>query len=177
MQILANIWAASDLTERREPGKKRLWGLRNAAASYAYIYAYPDYHNAKGEERRSQYLVSAFDVDGPCLIATPYNADWELLPRAELRSMSVCWVIDPLVVEARSAEDKILVQRWADNFWGRNGNGKAPQGTIEDDSLEETKKRKREDDEEDVMPAYRVLRKIKGAWQMMDLPSQEYVFS
>jgi hypothetical protein len=177
MQILANMWAAADLTKTREPDKKRMWGLRNPAAGYAYICAYPDYHNAKGEERRSQNLVSAFDVEGPCLIATPYNADWEMLPRPELRSMSVCWVIDPLLIKPRSEEDKILFKRWADNVWGRKSKGKAPQGTIEEDNLEETTKSKREGDEEDLIPAYRVLRKVKGVWQIMDLPSQEYVFS
>jgi hypothetical protein len=177
MQILANMWAAADLTKPREPDKHRMWGLRNPAAGYAYICAYPDYHNAKGEERRSQNLVSAFDVEGPCLIATPYNADWEMLPRPELRSMSMCWVIDPLPIKARSEEDKTLVKRWADNVWGRKSKGKTPQGIMEEDNPEETKKRKREEDEEDLIPAYRVLRKVKGVWQIMDLPSQEYVFS
>jgi hypothetical protein len=177
MQILANMLAAAELTGPREPDKKRLRGLRNPLASYAYICACPDYHNAKGEERRSQNLVSAFDVEGPCLIATPYNANWEVLPRPELRSMSVCWVIDPLLIQARSEEDKILVKRWEENFWGRKSKGKAPQGTVEKDNLEETKKCKREEYEENLMPAYRVLRKVKGVWQIMDLPSQEYVFS
>jgi hypothetical protein len=49
------------------------------------------------EEGYARDLVSVFDVDGPCLIAIPHNGDWEMLPRPALRSMSVCWVVEPVV--------------------------------------------------------------------------------
>ncbi|KAF7561815.1 hypothetical protein G7046_g2329 [Stylonectria norvegica] len=39
-------------------------------------------------EQDHHRLVSVFDVDGPCLVATPYSSDWETLPRPILRSMS-----------------------------------------------------------------------------------------
>lgn len=54
------------------------------------------------EEAHTRDLVSVFDVDGPCLIAIPHNGDWEMLPRPALRSMSVCWVVEPV---ARTKQD------------------------------------------------------------------------
>ena len=63
-----------------------------------------DYHSASGERRRKETLLSTFDVDGPCQVATPYNPDWEVLPRPKLRSMRVCWV-----VEERNRSDETTV--------------------------------------------------------------------
>lgn len=54
------------------------------------------------EEAHARDLVSVFDVDGPCLITIPHNGDWEMLPRPALRSMSVCWVVEPV---ARTKQD------------------------------------------------------------------------
>ena len=46
------------------------------------------------ETRRSKELVAVFDVDGPCLVSIPHCGEWEMLPRPEVRSMSICWVVD-----------------------------------------------------------------------------------
>jgi hypothetical protein len=156
---------------------------RYPLAFLAYFCGYPDYWNARGEERRSQNLISAFDVDGPCLVATPYNPDWEILPRPDLRSMSVCWVLESKSVAITSDEDKALDQMFWDNVWGgsvgskEKGKEKALRSTTEEDDSMELKTRSRNENEDDAMPVYRVVRKVKGSWQMMDLPSQEYVFS
>jgi hypothetical protein len=196
VQMIANYYNVADSLSSKNSHRGRLRAFRYPAAAFAYTIAYPDYHNAKGEERRAQNLVSAFDVDGPCLIATPYNPDWEILPRPELRSMSVCWIVNSISKGARRDEDKVLDQNFRDNLFEGlvetegKGKGKAPQSTTEENNAAETKKRtRREDedaetkkrtrreDEDDMMPAYQVLRKVKGLWQIMDLPTQEYIFS
>ncbi|KAI9707978.1 MAG: hypothetical protein M1820_004397 [Bogoriella megaspora] len=46
------------------------------------------------EEKRVRDLVAAFDVDGPCTVVTPWNPNWEVLPRPDLRNMRACWVIE-----------------------------------------------------------------------------------
>ncbi|KAF8847373.1 hypothetical protein BDZ45DRAFT_754976 [Acephala macrosclerotiorum] len=58
------------------------------------------------EEAHAQDLVSVFDVDGPCLIAIPHNGDWEMLPRPALRSMSVCWVVEPVARTKQGASEE-----------------------------------------------------------------------
>lgn len=49
----------------------------------------------EAEARRAQ-RVSVFDVDGPCTIATPYDSDNERLPHSKDRSMSICWIVEPV---------------------------------------------------------------------------------
>jgi hypothetical protein len=44
-------------------------------------------------DQRLSARVSAFDVDGPCLIATPFDSEMEKLPRPSLRTMSCAWVV------------------------------------------------------------------------------------
>ncbi|KAJ0326173.1 hypothetical protein COL5a_006996 [Colletotrichum fioriniae] len=51
---------------------------------------------AEAEQARTQQLVSIFDVDGPCLVATVFNSDWQVLSRPDIRSRSMCWVVEPV---------------------------------------------------------------------------------
>lgn len=63
----------------------------------------------EAEETRVRQLTSTFNVDGPCVVATPFNSDWEVLPRPDLRSMSVCWVVETVqeqVVDESSRSDE-----------------------------------------------------------------------
>ncbi|KAK3943226.1 heterokaryon incompatibility protein-domain-containing protein [Diplogelasinospora grovesii] len=41
-----------------------------------------------------------FDVDEPCLVATPYNTRMDMLPRPDTRAMSVSWVVRPLQISS-----------------------------------------------------------------------------
>lgn len=54
----------------------------------------------KEAEQGRLNLVSVFDVDGPCTIFTPYDADLETLPYRERRGMSVYWVVEKVDVSA-----------------------------------------------------------------------------
>ncbi|CAH0031117.1 unnamed protein product [Clonostachys rhizophaga] len=111
------------------------------------------------EQKRVQTLRSVFDVDGPCTIATLYNSDWEVLPHRDLRSMTVCWVVekegdDDGLPELKAIEEEDIVE------------------PIEDNELLD--RLRKHYDEEDRR--YRVTTKVKGMWQMMDFPSQSYTF-
>lgn len=46
------------------------------------------------KDKRLAARVSAFDVDGPCLVATPFDAEIERLPRPSIRAMSSAWVVE-----------------------------------------------------------------------------------
>lgn len=43
-------------------------------------------------ERKARFRpqVTAFDVDEPCLVATPYDSNMERLPRSIVRSYGCC---------------------------------------------------------------------------------------
>lgn len=47
----------------------------------------------ENEAYRSTHHASFFDVDGPCLVAVPYNGEWEVLPRPYVRTKRICWVV------------------------------------------------------------------------------------
>ncbi|CAH0050470.1 unnamed protein product [Clonostachys solani] len=111
------------------------------------------------EQKRVRTLASVFDVDGPCTIATLYNSDWEVLPHRDLRSMTVCWVVEKEGGDDGPPELKAIEE----------GDIAEP---IEDKELL-TRLREHYDEED---RKYRVATKVKGMWQMMDFPSQSYTF-
>jgi hypothetical protein len=45
-------------------------------------------------DKRLAARVAAFDVDRPCLVATPFDAEMEKLPRPSLRTMASAWVVE-----------------------------------------------------------------------------------
>ncbi|KAF4536858.1 uncharacterized protein LTHEOB_11865 [Lasiodiplodia theobromae] len=108
----------------------------------------------EAEERRVEGLVSAFDVDGPSLISTLYDGNWEVLPRPEIRSMSVCWVLESVHYRKASTEEQVTSVREMD-----------PEDAMKTSEMEE-----------DTDCAYKVLDKVKGLWQLMDYPLQQYTF-
>lgn len=62
----------------------------NAMLTYMNTYVGWDIEQ---QDARCASRVSAFDVDGPCLVATPYDAKRERFPQTVERSMATCWVV------------------------------------------------------------------------------------
>jgi hypothetical protein len=88
-QILASMFRTQIDGEDNE-------GAVNLGALVTFCYVVKSgLWDEEGEARRRQ-RVSAFDVDGPCLVATPFDSTVERLPHPEERSMSVCWVVEPI---------------------------------------------------------------------------------
>jgi len=50
----------------------------------------------EGYERRAKELMSTFNVDGPRVVATPYNPAWEIPPHSGTRSTSTCRVVEEM---------------------------------------------------------------------------------
>ncbi|EUC40536.1 hypothetical protein COCMIDRAFT_30544 [Bipolaris oryzae ATCC 44560] len=153
------------------------------------VVANRDYWSRRGERRRKETLLSTFDVDGPCQVATPYNPEWEILPRPTLRSMRVCWV-----VEEKNTIDEVTIatsekENISSNPLLDTANSDRP-GLAEGKGKERASDRVREVEapqspgSPDTNERFgnqglnlQVLRKVKGLWQIMDLPRQDYVFS
>lgn len=137
----------------------------------------------EGEETRARELTSIFNVDGPCVVATPFNVDWEVLPRPDLRSMSVCWVVEIV-------QERVLDESPGPDHTSREpslgladcvGKGKEPERPPKIRKLGVFQKSGGESGNSDVklikeLPVYRVLDKVKGMWQIMDLPWQQFSF-
>ncbi|KAI0555590.1 hypothetical protein F4679DRAFT_594056 [Xylaria curta] len=115
---------------------------------------------AEAEEGRIRDLTSIFDVDSACTVMTPYNADWEMLPRPTLRSMSVCWVI-----ELAELDDAEVAGNITSPLDSRDAVGPSPGAssseTVSIAVKETTDWNKR---------VHRVTKKVKGLWQLMDPP-------
>ncbi|KAL3297432.1 putative heterokaryon incompatibility [Colletotrichum asianum] len=119
--------------------------------------------DAEADEARARDLVSVFDVDGPCIMATPFNAEWETLPNPALRSMSACWVVELLDRRAfsrMSEQEPEGKGKGKDEVNAGNGGFEAARNLM---PAEDT-------------PLYRVLHKVRGLWQLMDIPLGEILF-
>lgn len=100
------------------------------------------------EAYRVREYTAAFDVDGPCTIAIPFDAAWEMIPHPSLRSMSVCWVVELFRLPANYAE-KIV---------GTAGGVPSPERSIQSG--------------QDQGPSafIRVSDKVRAVWPIMDIP-------
>jgi hypothetical protein len=72
------------------------------ALSLIEIGGYGDWSD-ENEAYRSTHHASFFDVDGPCLVAVPYNGEWEILPRPYVRTKRICWVVKKMPGEGDEA--------------------------------------------------------------------------
>jgi hypothetical protein len=88
-------------------------------------------------DRRLSARASAFDVDGPCLVATPFDSEMEKLPRPSSRTMSCAWV-----VEAEAMGGALNTDETAGQARGQ----------------------------------FRVLDRVKGAWEIMEQTMHAYTF-
>ncbi|USP80389.1 hypothetical protein yc1106_07663 [Curvularia clavata] len=171
------------------PKADELTDMRWPTGTLVEVLSNRDYWSTRGEERRKETLFSTFDVDGPCMVATPYNAEWEILPRPKLRSTRVCWI-----VEERNCSEEATI--------GTSETEDTPSDTLFDTphanrpNVVERKGKERatnlvrepeapeNDGASDTTEPFRsqslnlrVLQKVRGLWQIMDLPQQDYVFS
>ncbi|KAI3321486.1 hypothetical protein HD806DRAFT_523966 [Xylariaceae sp. AK1471] len=130
----------------------------------------------ESEERRMCNLVSTFDVDGPCTVLTPYNSDWEMLPHPELRSMSVCWVINPLKPDNQqpSPSSPSLPQTLTSNIsnpldFSAEASASEPCKPVVPES---NPPRSNTDG-----CVYGVVSKVRGLWALMDPPIQAFTIA
>jgi hypothetical protein len=159
----------------------------------------------EAHEACARDLVSAFDVDGPCLVAIPRNGDLEVLPRPALRSMSVCWVVEPVTRKKyKSGErrepddsDSSLASRKSLERKEPTGEDEAGRTALGDQrnissesvirsgaraalSAQESPSRKNGkeqlEEQEEEETLYRVLNKVRGLWQIKDYPLHRYKF-
>lgn len=119
-----------------------------------------NFWTAAAEEQRAHELVSVFDVDGPCYVATPYSAQWEMIPHPSLRSMSICWVVQAV---AKPDEEE-------DDIHGASG------VVVEPAKREEQQEQQEEQGKAGEQGTFQVAGKVKGMWQVMETPSQSYHF-
>lgn len=149
-------------------------------------------HNFSNEERRTQTLVSVFDVDGPCLVATVYDSTWETMPHPDLRSMSVCWKVEevqestpaqasPACDPSDAKHEEFGEETKQHSETDGPCQSRSPRLSLgEVQALEDGMASEPTEDEyldlDKSKQAYRVLDKVRGMWQIMELPSQSYKF-
>lgn len=158
-------------------GKPSSFAHQHVAVTFAEVTARKCWTERK-EERREKTLMSTFDVDGPCTIATPYNPEWEILPRPELRSMSTCWVVD---TKANIIKDATLTREdgltaHLQSQGKEKGKEKDYKSTDLATDSDDVNTSRAIDSIGDQGLDCTVLRKVRGLWQIIDLPSQQYNF-
>lgn len=122
-------------------------------------------------------------------MATPYNPDWEVLPRPKLRSMRVCWVVEE---RNRSGETFVATAEAKKPLPGTSratspsyhpgrvkakGKSRATESLPEEKVTDNVYSSEATERFHNQGVSLQVLRKVKGLWQIMDLPSQDYLFS
>ncbi|KAK2001303.1 hypothetical protein LX36DRAFT_363224 [Colletotrichum falcatum] len=127
------------------------------------------------QDDRCAARVSAFDVDGPCLVATPFDASRERLPHTEERGMSAGWVVERRGMEVDDAEAQWIRAEFV--RLRRLALGGAVRDPYEE--IPEFELRHVPEDVVDGMTALKlkVLAAVKGTWEVIDpVPFQSYVF-
>jgi hypothetical protein len=199
-KMLAMFSGVASFTETDDSGTGN--DRRNMAAFVDALWYGVGSHEHK--ERLKRELVSAFDIDGPCLLAVPYNGEWEMLPRPSIRSMSVCWVVERVSHEEKEDRRQDSSGEHLDcdskKNWPVDKDGVEAQGSVLDEEGSVSSKeadisvgkpdlpvsesssaanaRSQEKRcEKNPEPSYRVLNKVQGLWQiMLDMPMQRYNF-
>ncbi|KAI1097648.1 hypothetical protein F4804DRAFT_156169 [Jackrogersella minutella] len=133
--------------------------LLDSAVMVGFAHLVESVNSLEDAEQQVRKRISTFDVEGPCLMATPWNQEWEKLPHADFRSMSVCWVVEPMVLPAGNDEPG------------------ASSGHRLGADLDDKGKGLEEHRFETLDPTYRVVDKVRGLWQLMDLPWQRIIFT
>ncbi|KAI4691021.1 uncharacterized protein J4E88_002498 [Alternaria novae-zelandiae] len=175
------------MIERIFAGKPGLSKHRHTMVAYASTTAL-DLWSDRKERIRQKTLMSTFDVDGPCLVATPYNSEWEILPHPRLRSASVCWVVE--LKESSGGATRTHIKKEDDSTDLNPGLASGSEVGEKEKAKEVTS-----DNSQEAKPSsgveyhtpknrlgqrdldLRVLAKVKGLWQIMDVPSQMYLFT
>ncbi|KAH7171271.1 hypothetical protein EDB81DRAFT_778078 [Dactylonectria macrodidyma] len=140
----------------------------------------------EAEDGRAQNLVSVFDIDGPCLISIPYDSDWEMLPHPDLRSMSVCWLIEP----KQRRDHHVMLGNFngldggttskhdlkKDSWLGKRQDSMCQQLSIDTGIPLDRKSLLELEKMEIASRSFQVVGKVKGMWAIMDPPYQVYYF-
>ncbi|KAK8080441.1 hypothetical protein PG997_008259 [Apiospora hydei] len=147
-----------------------------STAWFAEFYSW-DFMSREADRTREKELVAVFDFDGPCTVATPFNPDWEVLPRPSLRGMSVCWVMEPLE-KLDSNDGEAQAARVEGVSVSASGKGKEPEQSSSTAGARESETCGSESETwtEDGNTLFQVVNKVKGMWQIMDPPHQLYSF-
>lgn len=115
--------------------------------------------------------LAAFDIDGPATIGIPYDLALEVLPRAVERSMSVCWVVEQ-DLPAEKTDGDVPYDSNAAKQSREDPSGKALENP---DPGSEQKQNILDKSREQIR--YKVLRKVRGCWPVMELqPTVQYLF-
>ncbi|KAI0435762.1 hypothetical protein F4803DRAFT_557658 [Xylaria telfairii] len=115
---------------------------------------------AEAEEGRISDLTPIFDVDSACTVMTPYNTNWEMLPRPTLRSMGICWVIEPVKLDDEELAGSATYTLETRDAVGPNPSTSSSE-TASTVDWKTTYWNKR---------VHRVTKKVRGLWQLMDPP-------
>ncbi|KXJ87011.1 hypothetical protein Micbo1qcDRAFT_179261 [Microdochium bolleyi] len=157
-----------------EDGQTRGYASR-AAMVYFLDCLSREVFTPQAEDARVRDLVSVFDIDGPCVVAIPFNPEWETLPHSSLRSMSTCWVVEQL----STVEPPLGASPENTEHQPRRAVGSGPAVSGENDGSDDKGKGK---EDTDLLSAplrretYRVVGKVRGLWQMMDFPENVAYF-
>lgn len=126
------------------------------------------------QEERVHRRMSAFDVDGPCLVATPVDATRERIPHSDERTLSCCWVVEAKGMDVTDEEaDWIRKEFVRYRRVVLGGSMNIPE--LSDLELKHVP----ESVLENVKPLrLKVLRSVQGVWDIIDpAPFQSFLFS
>ena len=150
--------------------------------SFITFVFFADHTKRVEREINLQKMVAAFDVDGPCLVVTPFDSDMERLPHPALRSMATAWVVkrepdDQEQIETRrngslSCEGSLSLNGAQKDCKGK-GKGKAISEETDYDmagcGLNDSNHSPR-----DIKLS--VTRRVRGVWEIMDETLHKYTF-
>lgn len=141
-----------------------------------YIQTYVGWDIAE-QESCVRRRISAFDVDGPCEVATPFDGTRERIPHSYERTLSSCWVVEAKGTSVPDEEADWIRKEFV--RFRRLILGGSLWPTESPDPSELELQHVPERLIEDVSPLrLEVLRQVHGVWDIIDpAPFQSYLFS
>lgn len=183
-KILASRAAIGQFERYNTDGKHADWDPRNMASLIMAGAALRDRRKEGLHENklRVEDCVAIFDVDAPCVVAIPYQGDLERLPRPSLRSMSVCWVVEPVILKKELGTGSS--EKNGPDVSAVDSGSSKEDSPIQEDSAEASEAERLEgqappegeDDEHE--PLYKVVNKVRGLWTItLGSPYKKFLFT
>ena len=150
--------------------------------SYITFMFYADPIKRAERHLNLQSKVAAFDVDGPCLVVTPFDSDMERLPHPARRSMSTAWVVERVPDDQEQIETRRNGNLGGEGSLSLDGAQKDCKGKGKGKAvLEETDYDMAgcELNDSNRFPRdikLSVTRRVRGVWEIMDETLHKYTF-
>lgn len=152
--------------------------------SFITFVFFADHTKRAEREINLQKMVAAFDVDGSCLVVTPFDSDMERLPHPALRSMATAWVVKRELDDKEQIETQCNGSLSCEGSLSLNGAQKDCKGkgkgkekaVLEESDYDIAGCGLKDSDHSPRDIKLSVTHRVRGVWEITDESLHKYTF-